>query len=333
MVPLRDLLKNDTAWVWDAQHENCLSNIKKLVSSSPVLKLFDPSEPVTLSVDASQKGLGAVIFQAGRPLEYASCTLSETQQRYAQIEKEMLALQYGMKHFHQYLYGQTFIAESDHKPLLGILRRTIAELSPRLQRMRLRTDPYDFQLVYRPGKKMIMADFLSRAQLDHIGVITDTLDTEAVHAVSRYTMANDISRQRIRDATDADLTLQMLRKVIQEGWPSHKRLCPEPLKAYWQSNNDITEYDGLLLKGEQVLIPTALRKIAIENVHEGHFGIVKCVQRAKTCMYWPGYIRDIQDSVERCSRCQECRTANPPTTLQHHEVPDYPYQVVASDIF
>jgi hypothetical protein len=332
-APLRDLIKKDNEWVWDAQHTDCLTKIKEAVSAPTVLKLFDPKEPVVLSVDASQKGLGALIMQAGQPVEYASCTLSDTQQRYAQIEKEFLAIQFGVTRYHQYVYGQTFTVETDHKPLLGIMKRPIADLSPRLQRMRLRCDPYDINLVYKPGKDLIMADFLSRAQQVHIGVTTDTLDTEAIHAVSRYTMANEMSRQQIKNATGADVTLQLLLKVMREGWPSHKKLCPGPLKCFWSVRTDLTEYDGVVYKGEQVVVPTCLRRSAIQNVHEGHFGIVKCIQRAKTSMYWPGYIQDITDCVESCSKCQENRNQNPATMLQHHEVPEYPFQVVATDIF
>ena len=60
---------------------------------------------------------------------------SETQQRYAQIKKEMLAVQYGLTHFHQYVYGQVVTVETDHKPLLGIKQKPITDVSPRLQRV------------------------------------------------------------------------------------------------------------------------------------------------------------------------------------------------------
>ena len=213
------------------------------------------------------------------------------------------------------------------------MQRPIAELSPRLQRMRLRCEPYDINLQYKPGKDLIMADFLSRAQLGHVGVATDTLDTEAIHAVSRYTLTSDMSRQKIKEATGRDPTLQLLRKVMREGWPSHKKMCPGPIKCFWSVKADLTEYDGLVFRSEQVVVPTCLRKSAIQDVHEGHPGIVKCIQRAKTSMYWPGYILDLTDTVEACGRCQENRSNNPPTTLQHHDVPDYPFQVVASDLF
>lgn len=82
---------------------------------------FDCMTRLSLSVDASSYGLGAALLQEGRPVEYASRTLTATQQLHAQIEKEMLAVQLGLETFHQYVYGQEVVVETDHKPLLGIV--------------------------------------------------------------------------------------------------------------------------------------------------------------------------------------------------------------------
>ena len=114
-------------------------------------------------MDASPLGVGAVLLQNGQPIEFASRTLTETQRRYAQIEKELLAVLFGLQRFHQYVYGQTVIGETDHKPLLGIVNKAIALCSPRIQRMRLLLQMYEFQLVYKPGKELHIADALSRA--------------------------------------------------------------------------------------------------------------------------------------------------------------------------
>ena len=332
-LPLRDLTRHDTCWTWDSQHEQCLARIKEAVLKPPVLKLFNPEEEVTLSVDASKSGLGAVILQNGLPVEYASCTLTPTQQRYAQVEKEMIAIQWGLVRFHQYTYGQPLTVETDHKPLLSIVKQPIADLSPRLQRMRMRCSFYDFNLVYKPGKELHVADFLSRAQLSSTYESTDQHDEEAVHAVCSYVLANELSKKRIQEFTVKDQTLQLLKETVNKGWPRKKKLCPDVLKPYWNSRNIICEHDGVLFKGEQVVVPVALRPEAIKNIHEGHMGIVKCIDRAKSCAYWPGYIQHIKDAVEGCSLCQKYRDANPHAPLQQHEVPDYPYQVLGSDLF
>ena len=90
-----------------------------------MLKYYDVKSPVTLSVDASSHGLGAVIMQDQQPIAYASKALTSNQQRYAQIEKELLAVVYGCNKFHQYIYGQTVKVETDHKPLEAIFKKPL----------------------------------------------------------------------------------------------------------------------------------------------------------------------------------------------------------------
>jgi hypothetical protein len=76
--PLRDILKQDAAWVWDDQQEKALDDLKSTISSLPVLKLFDLSKPMVVSVDASPVGVGAVLLQEGQPVAFSSTSLTET---------------------------------------------------------------------------------------------------------------------------------------------------------------------------------------------------------------------------------------------------------------
>lgn len=87
-APLRELLHQDVDWCWLELHTVAFTKLKELITSPLVLRYFDVQQPVVLSADASQHGLGAVSLQNDRPLAYASRTLTETESRYAQIEKE-----------------------------------------------------------------------------------------------------------------------------------------------------------------------------------------------------------------------------------------------------
>ena len=104
-APLRNLMKKDVVWLWDSNHQQARLVVKGLIKANVELKLFDPTKPV-VTVDASQRGIGAALLQQGEPIEFASCSMTETQQRYAQIENEFLAIKFGLKRFHQYVYGQ-----------------------------------------------------------------------------------------------------------------------------------------------------------------------------------------------------------------------------------
>ena len=104
MKPLRELTKKEVAWMWDPIQQQALENLKKAVSSTPVLRYYNLQEEVTLQCDASQSGLGATLMQNGQPVAYASRALTPTETRYAQIEKELLAIVFGCEHFEAYTY-------------------------------------------------------------------------------------------------------------------------------------------------------------------------------------------------------------------------------------
>jgi hypothetical protein len=113
--PLRKRTQKDVAWHWDETHQAAVQQIKSLVTTGPVLRYFDKTKPLTLQCDASEKGLGAALIQDGAPIAYASHALTET--RYAQIEKELLAVIFGLEKFNVYTYGRPVHVQSDHKPL------------------------------------------------------------------------------------------------------------------------------------------------------------------------------------------------------------------------
>lgn len=108
-APLRELLKKDSEWVWDANMENIFTKVTELITQTPgpVLQYFDPKKEIILQVDASQHRMGAVLMQEGRPIAYSSRAIAMTQRNYAQIEKDMLSIVTGCQKFHQYIYGCT----------------------------------------------------------------------------------------------------------------------------------------------------------------------------------------------------------------------------------
>ena len=124
--PLNRLLRKGAAWAWSKKCEETFQAIKGMLSSDQVLTHYNPTLPLSLAADASAYGVGAVISQTyadggERPIAYASRTLMTAGQKYAQVEKEVLALVFGVKRFHQYLYGRIFTLITDHKPLTTIL--------------------------------------------------------------------------------------------------------------------------------------------------------------------------------------------------------------------
>ena len=153
--------------------DRAFTSAKEKLVSSTVLAHYDTTLPIKLAADASAYGVGAVIshvYRDGseRPVAFASRTLTSSEHNYAQIEKEALALVYGVKYFHQYLYGRCFTLITDHKPLMTILgpKTGVPSLAAaRLQRWALLLSPYCYDIKYKPTKEHSNADGLSRLPL------------------------------------------------------------------------------------------------------------------------------------------------------------------------
>ena len=127
------------------------------------LPYFDVNAETTLQMDASKKGLGACIIQKGKVVCYASRALTKTEQNYQNLEREALGTIWGMERFHYFLCGKKFTFETDQKPLVSIYKKPMIDISPRVQRLIVRSFPYlPFKVVYKKGVDIPVADVLSR---------------------------------------------------------------------------------------------------------------------------------------------------------------------------
>uniref|UniRef100_A0A3B1IHV4 ribonuclease H n=1 Tax=Astyanax mexicanus TaxID=7994 RepID=A0A3B1IHV4_ASTMX len=142
--PLRDLLRKENEWSWGEPQQRAFNNIKLELSKPPGLALYNSKACTIVSADASSYGLGAVLLQKQenqelKPIAYSSRVLTSTEQRYAQIEKEALAITWACERFSDFLVGIPFHVETDHKPLVSLLgSKNLDELPPRIQRLRMR---------------------------------------------------------------------------------------------------------------------------------------------------------------------------------------------------
>lgn len=172
-APLREMTKKNGTFAWTEERVRAYENLKKTLISSPTLQYYDPNKECKLSVDESSTGVGAVLLQNNLPVAYASRAFTQTQKSWAQIEKELYAIVFGCERFHQYIFGHEVKVESNHKPLTPILKKPLANSPVRLQKMRLRLQPYDINVEYKPGKEMYIADALSRLKMDNTKVKDD----------------------------------------------------------------------------------------------------------------------------------------------------------------
>lgn len=168
--PLNRLLLENAPWKWSIQCQESFRKLKDILKSVPSFAHYDPVKPVSLAVDASSLDLGAVLShvtvdQEERPIAFASPTLSPSEKNNSMTEKEALTIKFGLKKFHQYLFGRGFTLQTDHKPLAFLFgpKRGIPVLAAsRLQRWSIQLAAYQYDIEYQPSKNHPNADALSR---------------------------------------------------------------------------------------------------------------------------------------------------------------------------
>ncbi|KAK3107438.1 hypothetical protein FSP39_014641 [Pinctada imbricata] len=330
---LRKLTEHSAEWIWTREHDVSFDTLKTMATNAPVLKYYDPNLPLTLSVDATSKGVGAVLIQEGKPIAYGSRALTDSQKNYAQIEKETLALVYGCQKFHQYIFGRTVHVETDHKPLQSIFSKSLLKAPMRLQRLLLAVQKYDLVVKYKPGKLVFLADHLSRSFLpETTEQLIPDVEVNSISPASYLPLSQDRYLE-LQQKTGEDETLQTLKNTVQNGWPMNKSQLPYCLHPYWSIRDEIAFIDGLLYKGDRLIIPKSLQPEMLNIIHQSHLGIVKCKSRAREVLYWPGMSSQIEDKISQCSVCAEIQNSNPKEPLLTVEIPDRPWAKIATDIF
>ena len=325
--PLRALLKKDTVFYWDEQINRSFQQLKHILreASSTPLRYYDRNLPVTVQADASIRGLGACLIQNGRPIAFASKSLTDAETRYANIERELLAVIFACLRFNTYLQGRQFTVESDHKPLEMIHLKAISNAPPRLQRMLLQLQKYDMTIKYRPGPEMLLADGLSRCPVRSNPEIKLDLRVD-------YIAFNRAWIETLKTETIGDPVLGVVHQLTYNGWPKERRKVPRIARHYWDFRDELSTDDSLLLKGPRIVIPGELRETYLRRLHEGHLSAKKVQENARYHVYWPGWEADISDYTMRCQECiKRSRPAKEP--LQPHDIPEGPWRKIGMDFF
>lgn len=337
---LNHLLKKDIEWTWDHAQRDAFQKVKDLVTKSPVLAIFDPTKTTTISSDSSSYGLGACLLQKqengdNRPIAYISRTLTQTERRYANIEREALGVAWACAKLSDYILGIPIFIETDHKPLVTIFNaKHLDELTPRLQRLKLAMLRYNYVVFYTPGKLLYTADTLSRSPLSDCGSESEEFSEELtcfVQSVINYLPISDVTLAALFQKQQYDDSCISIRSFIHGDWPAKERLSTE-LQKFWVYKDEIACVNGLLLFRNRLIIPAEMRGSMLNRLHEGHFGVSKCRQRANDTVWWPAISTDINDMVKRCPNCIQERI-NLREPLIPTKLPSRPWQKICLDLF
>ena len=227
LEPLHKLLRQGTNWCWKTEQQMTFDKSKKLLQSANLLVHFQPDLELILASDASDYGVGAVLSHrmadgAERPIGYVSRSLNKAERGYSTIEKEALAIIFGVKKFNQFLYGQKFTIQTDHKPLEELFNEKKVvpqQASPRVQWWALTLAAYEYKIAYKAGTTNANADALSRLPLSNmpesVPVPGETI------LLLEHLDHTPINSQHIREWTRRDPVLSKVHQFTLNGWPHH----------------------------------------------------------------------------------------------------------------
>ena len=278
LAPLYQLLKQDTQWEWLDQQEQSFQEVKQLLSTPSILVHFDDRKPIVVACDASPFGIGAVlshILEDGteHPVAYASRSLSPAERRYSQLDKEALAIVFGVGKFHPYIFGRKFLLYSDHKPLIHIfgesksvpvmasarLQRLYSDHKPlihifgesksvpvmasaRLQRWALTLSSYTYSIKYKSGKSQGNADALSRLPLPEFPATTP-VPAETIASIEQLSSV-PLTAGKVKQQTDHDLILCKVKRYTQHGWPDQLSSQDKELNPFFYRKSELSLEDA-----------------------------------------------------------------------------------------
>eukprot|EP00118_Oscarella_pearsei_P024304 m.303614 g.303614 ORF g.303614 m.303614 type:complete len:479 (+) comp40836_c0_seq2:2784-4220(+) len=184
---------------------------------------------------------------------------------------------------------------------------------------------------------MYLADTLSRAYLDTPTEMAPW-QTETCMQLEEIDLEEDSSLESdkltaIRQGTGQDPELQSVTEILQRGWPTTKAAVPQLAKPYYTMRDEMYLQNGLVCKGDRVVIPTTLRADMMAMLHSTHLGIEGCLRRARESFFWPGMNAQIRDYISVCSICNSIRPEQCREPLMSSEVPKRPWSKVAVDLF
>lgn len=320
-------------WRWTDKENTAFENTKMLICESKPLVAFDEKRPLFLACDASEKGVGAVLFHKAndqiQPIVFASRKLRSAETKYSVIDREALAIFFGIQKFDQYLRGTKFTLVTDHKPLIHVLgpQRNLPKLiNNRLIRWALIIGSYDYDVVFTKGQLNFIADYLSRMPNPDERPSRVELKVHRIIAKLNHNSVSDIAltEEIIRDASRNDPIFKQISENIKTGWRENS--YSDILKPYARKRTELSIENKILMWQGRIVIPNTLRKATLKYLHTGHPGTCAMKALARFYVWWPSIDDDIEEYIKYCRKCQENRPNNPELPVYSWSIPDNPWE-------
>ena len=316
-APLDEVAKPHATFIWTAETEKSFNEIINKISTAETLAFVRENLPFELNTDASGIALGAVLSQkypdgTSRPVSFASRKLSQAETRYSTIDREALALSWGMEHFKAYLLGHHVTVFTDHKPLLGLL--TAPHVTERQFRLLEPLAAFDYKLHHLPGKENVVADILSRdVSLAAATVPEDPLETRI--------------RQAQLDDEEISTVVALLNGVNGDGKYSK-------FIKFVQSNiKRFKLVDKNLFCDHKLVVPRSMVLNLMTVFHEnGHFDSKRTLAKIASRFWWYGMSTDVIKHVKKCLSCASSKSNGKMQFTQGMLPSPGPYELVFVDL-
>lgn len=310
MSPLYHLLRKGVKFEWSDECRSAFQKIKSEICKDVTLAHFNPTAEIILTCDASNKGISAVLSQkegnVERAVAFASRILHPSEVNYSVIDREALAIVYGVNKFYQYLAGNHFCIRTDHKPLLSIFspKKGIPTIAAsRMQRWAHFLSGFSYDIGHVRSQSNI-ADFSSRFPVESWKIWKEEdsylnfINTDECGLVDVSILA---------DESGKDAQLSQVIEVLR-GTTSDQFLEGNP---YLRFMNEFSLEKGVVMRGCRVVVPVKLRNQVLKKLHQSHLGIVKSKSVARSCVWWPNIDQDIERFSQNCSPCL-LQSSSPP---------------------
>lgn len=321
----------DKVMLWEEAQQISFEKLKQVLCAKVLqLGIFDAGHETIVYTDASPTGLGGVLVQksgtTSRIIEFAAKTLTATERRYPQAQREALAAVWAVEKFYYYLSGIKFTLCTDYRALQFIFKgafRINKRAVSRAESWALRLQHYDFDIKYIPGKDNI-SDPLSRL---YEGTDKAFKEEPCVFVCNIEKWDNVISLEQIAEETGADEELsEIIRAIESDDWM-------KVAAKYRAMRGEMSMVNGILYKDAQIIIPEALREKALEYAHKGHPGEVTMKRLLRERVWWPGISIDIHKSIKKCLGCALVSRPNQPLPLSRTKIPEEAWVDIAVDFF
>ena len=312
-APLSALTHQATDYKPHKVHFENFNRLKLEISNMKALPYFDVNAETTLQMDASKKGLRACLIQKGNVTCYTSRALTKTEQNYQNLERETLGTIWGMVKFHYFLYGKEFTLETNQKPLVSIYKKRMIDISPRVQRLIVRSFLYlPFKVVYKKGTDIPVADALSHVtpmdpenNIQLPIIVVNMITTWILMSVeSQGSFFNKLDQ--LRKSTVQDEQLTRLKGYICTGFPCDKKNLLTNLHEFWPHKEMLSIESGLITCGNRIIVPKEMRPEMLQYIHKGHQGKERCLLRAGFPLFRnhkiPGFFQDFSRNLTPFSR-------------------------------